>query len=117
RRGRPQLAEDLAVRASDRLPVRRVRDEDAGADDVLRSGVELAESGDDDLEAALRLLVRVGGVAADRRRPRDVDVPSVAHGARVADGVGERGDRRDGTPLHAPSIPRSWTRCDSSTAG
>ena len=44
RGGRAHLAEDLAVRAADRLPVRRVGDVDARADDVLRPAAELASA-------------------------------------------------------------------------
>jgi CubicO group peptidase (beta-lactamase class C family) len=92
------------VRTADRLPVLRVGDVDARADDVLRASAELSQRGDDDFEAALRLLVRVGGVAADRRRACDVDVLPGAHGPRVADGVGERRECRDEATSHAPSI-------------
>ena len=45
-------------------------------------------------------------VDPDRSRPRDVDVPPVAHRAAVADRVREGRHRGDGCALHAPSIPR-----------
>ena len=63
-------------------------------DDVLGPGADLRERGDDDLEAPLRLLVRVDGRLAlaghDRRRSRDMDVRPNAHRPRVANGGDER---------------------------
>src|SRR5438093_1604253 len=83
RRGRPHSAEDLAVGAADRFPVCGVDEVDARPDDVLGRSADLGEGGDDDLEAARRLCVRIGRFAPDGRGPGHVDVAARAHGARV----------------------------------
>ena len=105
RRGGTNLAEHLAVRASDRLPVGRVDDVDPRADHVLGLGAELAQGFHDDRQAALRLLVRVVRLDADGSGPGDVDVTPVPHGAAVPDRVGVGRDRWNGGARHVPSIP------------
>ena len=70
-----------------------VEEEGARADDVLRCGACLGERGRDDLEAAARLAVSVGGrlsVGHHRARARDEDVAAVAHRPREADRLLER---------------------------
>ena len=66
------------------------------------AGAELAERIQDDLEAALRLFVRIVRIAADRSGSAHVHVAPVAHGTRVADRFGEGGDCWDGGAGHVP---------------
>jgi CubicO group peptidase (beta-lactamase class C family) len=77
------------VGACDALEVLDVREKDARPDDMLGAGAGLAERREDDLEAALRLAVRVGrrvgAVGHDRRGARDEHVRADPHSARVAD--------------------------------
>src|SRR4051794_20679340 len=113
-------AEDLAVGAADFLPVVRLGEVGPRADDVLGPRPDVGQGGDDDLEAPLRLLVRVDGRLAlaghDRRRARDVDVRPDPHGPRVADGGDERRLGWDDPPLHRRSIA-TWTRWRRSRHG
>ena len=79
-------------------------DEHPRAHDVLGRRARLVERGDDDLEAAPRLLVRVVGrrraVRHHRRRSRDVHVRAGDDRAREArDGL-VRGTGGDEAPLH-----------------
>src|SRR5581483_9923948 len=101
---RLDVGENLAVRTSHRLPVARIDEVDARPHHVLWLCADLGEGTGDDLEAPLRLLVRIARARPDRRRAGDVDVPAVADGARVADDGGHRRDRRDELSLHLPSI-------------
>ena len=70
----PDRAEDLAVRAADRLPLRDVGHVDARAHDVADAGARLRERRGDVGERLARLRVRVAvpddlAVGAGRRRP------------------------------------------------
>src|SRR6478672_2702434 len=89
RRRREDRTEQLAVRTSDRLPIGRIDEVDASPDDVLGPRAELTQCVHDDLEATLRLFVRIVRIETDGSRSGDIDVSPVAHGAGVADGVGE----------------------------
>ena len=85
---RPDLGKDLAVRASDFLPVVRLRQVDPGPDDIREARAGFGERVADDLEAELCLLVGALGrlaFARDRCRAGDVNRPSGDDGAGVAD--------------------------------
>ena len=74
----------FAVRATDGIGVNGIDDVHARAYDVLRRAAEGFERRNADLEAPQRLCVCVSldraTVRADRRRSRDVNVVSYAHG-------------------------------------
>src|SRR5207248_9593503 len=73
RRGWTDVGEDLAVGSADLRPVLGPFQVDARTHDVLRGRAELRQRREDDLEAPLRLAVRVGrrisAVRHDRCRP------------------------------------------------
>lgn len=77
--------EELAVDAGDLFPVPRVREVDAGANDVLDGGAGLFEGCGDDGETLLGLGCGVGVVRADGPGSGDVDVRADANGAGKAD--------------------------------
>lgn len=90
--------------APDRLPIGGGDDERACANNVFGPRSELAQRIQDDLQAALRLLVRIVRFEADRSSSAHEDVPAVPHGARVTDRSGEGRDCGDGIAGHVPSI-------------
>src|SRR5262245_50632409 len=94
------------MRATDRLPIGRIDDVHPRADHVLGLRAELAQCVHNDREAALRLLVRIVGLDADRRGSGDEDVAPVPNRARIAHCAGVGRDRGDAGAGHVPSIPR-----------
>ncbi len=83
--------EELAVDAGDLFPVPRVREVDAGADDVLDGGAGLFEGCGDDGETLLGLGCGVGVVRADGPGSGDVDVRADANGAGKSRSRARRG--------------------------
>jgi hypothetical protein len=108
-RGRADLAEDLAVRPGDLLPVPGVGEVHPGTDHVLIAGAGLRERLPDQIQAEPGLIVgarrRRRTVGGHRRCPRD------DHPVSVADRAGEAEDRLIGrmpgyqfTFRHPPTI-------------
>src|SRR5204863_824559 len=116
---RLDLRKDLAVGARDIVEDVGAGAVHARAHNVLRSGPEVGERLQDDLQAEARLAVRVGGgsraVPRDRGRAGDRDVIADTDRARVSPDALVRIPREDEAALHRRSIARRWKRFGKST--
>ena len=106
---RADLAENLPMDATDRLPVFPVDEVRARPDDVGRTPAELGQGGEDDREAPARLGRRIRiarSVRPDRGSAADEDPLSDPDGATEPDPRLERRSRRHPAALDGREVSR-----------
>ena len=99
RSGRVNVAEKLAVCATDALPIGRIDGEDPGPNDIFEGSTESFNRLEDDFVASFCLIIGIAGhrlsVGAERRRPGNDDAGATPHGASKPDQALVRGRRVD----------------------
>ena len=104
RRSRVKVAEKLAVRPTDALPIGSIDREDPGPNDILESAAESFDRLEDDLVASFCLLISVAhhrlSVRAEWCCPGNDDARATPHGSREPDETLVRGRRADATNGH-----------------